>query len=376
MTFSAIDTHHMQTALTLSRQGLGCVMPNPSVGCVLVDSEGHVAGHGRTGDGGRPHGETMALEMAGKKSVGATAYVTLEPCSHHGQTPPCAQALIDGGVSRVVVACLDPDKRVAGRGIAMLRDSGIAVDVGCLADEAIVVHAGFFSKIIRKRPWVTAKIATTLDGKIALAGGDSQWITGDIARTYAHQMRAQNDAILVGAGTVRADNPRLNCRIAGLSHDSIRVVVGTLEGVPSNAHICDGSLKTYHLTTQDKTIQGVETFVCPPDKNGKVDLQTGLQILAENGITRLMVEGGGGVLASLLSADLMDEIHWIHAPSVIGGDGLLAVADLGLQNMADIRRFDVATTRPLGHDRLTILRPKYDHTRGALDFAKSLGRES
>ena len=391
MTHTAIDKHHMQSALTLSRWGLGQVMPNPSVGCVIVDRDGYVVGHGRTAHGGRPHGETIALEMAGDKSacatfVGSTAYVTLEPCSHHGQTPPCAQALIDAGVSRVVVACLDPDSRVAGRGVALLRDAGITVDVGCLGHDAVAVHAGFFSKILRNRPWVTVKIATTMDGKIALAGGDSQWITGDTARDYGQQMRAQNDAILVGAGTVRADNPRLNCRVAGLSqsglpqsglsqfglsHDFIRVVVGDISTVTKDAHICDGSTLTYNLTTQDKPMQGIETIVCPSTANNRVDLQFGMQALAEQGITRLMVEGGGTVLASLLSANLIDEIHWIHAPSVIGGDGLPSLADLGLLSMVDIPRFDVAQSRPLRHDRLTILRSK-----GALDFAHHLSQES
>ena len=348
-------------------------MPNPSVGCVLVDRHGHVVGHGRTGDGGRPHGETGALAMAGKRAEGSTAYVTLEPCSHHGQTPPCAQALIDGGEARVVVACLDPDKRVAGRGVAMLRHASITVDVGCLAEEAMFVHAGFFSKIIRNRPWVTAKIATTLDGKIALHNGDSQWITGDVARYYGHTLRSQNDAILVGAGTVRADNPKLNCRVAGLSHKGIRVVVGNMTHIASDSHICDGSMTTYHLTTQDISIQGMETIVCPSGggaDHSNVDLSFGLQKLADKGITRLMVEGGGTMLASLLSAHLIDEIHWIHAPSVIGGDGLPSVEDLGLQSMTDIPRFQVASSRPLGHDRLTILRPK-----GALDFAHHLGND-
>ena len=370
LTSPSTSIHHMQTALTLSRWGLGQVMPNPSVGCVIVDRDGYVVGHGRTQNGGRPHGETMALQMAGDKSVGATVYVTLEPCSHHGETPPCAQALIDAGVSHVVVACLDPDSRVAGRGVAMLRNAGITVDVGCMADKAIEVHTGFLSKVIRNRPWVTAKIATTMDGKIALSNGDSQWITGDIARTYAHQMRSQNDAILVGAGTVRADNPQLNCRLAGINHDCIRVVVGDISTVAEDSHICDGSQLTYNLTVRDNTIKGIENIVCPSTHNNRVDLQSGLQTLAERGVTRLMVEGGGTVLASLLSANLIDEIHWIQAPSVIGGDGLPSLADLGLSTMADIQRFDVVSSRVLGHDRLTILRPI-----GVLDFTHHLPQE-
>lgn len=341
----------MQTALAHAQWGWGRVAENPSVGCVILCASGHVVGVGHTADGGRPHAETVALTMAGKHARGGTAYVTLEPCSHHGQTPPCADGLIQAGIARVVVACTDPDPRVSGQGINRLKQAGITVDVGCCGADGVGVHAGFFSRIIRNRPWITAKIATTMDGKIATTTGHSQWITGAVARTHGQVLRSQNDGILVGAGTVRADNPRLTCRINGICHTPARVVLGGADLAQSDFSVFDGTTPLYHYT----------------NGGGAVDMAGALADLATHGINRLMVEGGGQILSTLLKQGFIDELHWIHAPTVMGGDGLPAVADLGLNTLDEMAGFSVLKRQPLGTDMLSILRPN-----GALDFAQHL----
>src|SRR6266446_3099076 len=219
------DVGHMRAAIALARRGLGDVWPNPAVGCVIV-RKGRVVGRGWTQPGGRPHGETVALARAGVAATGATAYVTLEPCCHWGKTPPCADALIAAGLRRVVVALEDPDPRVAGAGIERLRAAGIEVEVGLCAAEAAEINAGFLQRVRLGRPLVTLKLATSLDGRIATAGGESRWITGPLARERAHLLRATHDAILVGTDTVLADDPRLTCRVPGLSRRSpVRVVI-------------------------------------------------------------------------------------------------------------------------------------------------------
>ncbi|OJW24791.1 MAG: riboflavin biosynthesis protein RibD, partial [Rhodospirillales bacterium 69-11] len=221
---SAADIAHMRSALALARRGLGSTWPNPSVGCVIV-RDGRVVGRGTTASGGRPHAEPLALDMAGPLARGATAYVTLEPCCHWGRTPPCTDALIAAGIVRVVVATRDPDRRVDSQGVARLREAGIEVVEGVLEAEAQAVLAGFTQRIRTGRPLVTLKLATTLDGRIATAGGESQWITGPPARRMAHALRGRHDAVMVGVGTVMADNPELTCRIAGFrTRPLVRVV--------------------------------------------------------------------------------------------------------------------------------------------------------
>src|SRR5579862_7078692 len=223
MTAASIDLMAMRGALSLARRGLGNTWPNPAVGCVLV-REGRVVGRGWTQPGGRPHAETEALARAGRAARGATAYVTLEPCCHHGRTPPCADALIAAGLSRVVAAIEDPDPRVAGGGLARLRAAGLDVESGLCAAEAAEINAGFLSRLRLGRPLVTLKLATSLDGRIATASGESRWITGGPARERAHLLRATHDAILVGTDTVIADNPELTCRLPGLAgHSPVRV---------------------------------------------------------------------------------------------------------------------------------------------------------
>ncbi|MHA1599104.1 MAG: bifunctional diaminohydroxyphosphoribosylaminopyrimidine deaminase/5-amino-6-(5-phosphoribosylamino)uracil reductase RibD, partial [Alphaproteobacteria bacterium] len=230
---SISDLDHMRTALTLARRGLGMVSPNPSVGCVIVDVDGHVVGRGVTASGGRPHAETIALSVAGDKARDGTAYVTFEPCSHQGKTSPCAKALMKSGIRRVVIACEDPDHRVSGRGIAMLKSADIEVTEGVLEAEALALNAGFITRIKEGRPLFTLKTATSLDGRIATRSGDSQWITGDAARRTAHMLRARHDAVLVGIGTALADNPSLTCRLGGMEgYSPIRIVADSRLRLP------------------------------------------------------------------------------------------------------------------------------------------------
>src|SRR5512134_1017521 len=232
------DAHWMGVALTLARRGLGNTWPNPSVGCVLV-RDGRVVGRGWTQPGGRPHAETEALRRAGDLARGATAYVTLEPCSHHGRTPPCCNALIAAGVARVVCAMRDPDPRVDGRGFARLREAGIEVVEGLLEAEAQALNAGFARRIREGRPFVTLKLATTLDGRIATARGESRWITGPEARREAHALRARHDAILVGSGTAVSDDPDLSCRLPGAAPvKSLRVIADARLRTPPTAQVC------------------------------------------------------------------------------------------------------------------------------------------
>lgn len=357
------DLNFMRNALTLARRGLGQVWPNPAVGCVLVRN-GDVVGRGWTQPGGRPHAETEALARAGEQSRGAAAYVTLEPCSHHGKTAPCAQALIDGEISRAVVAVADPDPRVDGGGIKMLRDAGIEVDVGLCTDEARRLNQGFFSGLRKNRPFITLKCATTLDGRIATRTGDSQWITGEVARNAGHLLRASNDAVLIGSATALMDNPSLTCRLPGMGHRSpVRVVLDGRMQLPLTHELVRTATKvpTWLITLAPNSEdqigrrealikKGVEIIDMEPDRDGHPDLTLALKRISAMGITRLMVEGGGQVAASFISAGMVDEIVWFRAPCVIGGDGLPTIADLGASVLAAAPKFDRLGIRTIGDD--------------------------
>ena len=360
------DYRWMRAALVLARRGLGQVWPNPAVGCVLV-RDGSIVGRGWTQPGGRPHAETEALRRAGPAARGATAYVSLEPCSHWGQTPPCANALIDAGVARVVAAAPDPDPRVAGAGIGRLRAAGIAVATGVGASEAADINAGFFVRQRLGRPFVTLKLATSLDGKIATGTGDSQWITGPSARARTHKLRAENDAIMVGTGTVLADNPRLTCRLPGLGrHSPIRVVLDRNLRIPAHAHIVAEAreVPTWVLTLQSADPErrrgfeanGVVVIEIGADASGRIDLAAALRELGARGLTRLLVEGGAGLAAGLLQARLVDRVVWMYAPLLIGADGISAIAEFGLAALADAPRFERIATEAVGADMVTSLR--------------------
>ena len=342
------DTRFMALALMLGRRGLGRVWPNPAVGCVLV-RDGIVLGRGRTADGGRPHAEVVALVQAGDARF-ATAYVTLEPCAHTGQTGPCAQALIDAGVSRVVVATTDPDQRVSGQGIAMLRAAGVQVDVGICSMQADADHAGFFSRIMQKRPFVTLKIASSLDGRIATTTGESQWITGPDARRAVHMMRARHDAVMVGGGTVRADGPTLTVRGLGVSRQPVRVIVSSAALVAPNLQASAANVPVWQCHGPDVAVPDWVTGIACPALSGAVDLTAAMTALSDRGITRVFCEGGGALAASLLSAELVDDLVVFHAGCVIGHDGTPSLAGLGVQALADSPRFDLAEVRSVGSD--------------------------
>lgn len=352
--FSADDAAHMRAALALARRHLGRVWPNPSVGCIVV-KDGLVVGRGVTAPGGRPHGEPQALAQAGDAARGATVYVSLEPCNHHGKTPPCSEALIDAGVARIVVACEDPDPRVSGGGIRRLREASIQVDVGLCAEEAQAVNAGFITRILKGRPGVTLKLATSLDARVATSTGHSQWITGPDSRARGHLLRANHDAILVGIGTALADDPELTCRLPGLEGCSpVRVVLDSHLRLPPTSKLAQGAANVaptwvVTLTSADAaraealSALGVQILRVDPDDTGRLSIQAALTALAGQGITRLLVEGGPTVATGFLKAGLVDQIEWFRAPMLIGGDGLPAVGALGVDTLPQALHLTPAT---------------------------------
>jgi diaminohydroxyphosphoribosylaminopyrimidine deaminase / 5-amino-6-(5-phosphoribosylamino)uracil reductase len=365
---TSTDFAMMRAALGLARRGLGTVWPNPSVGCALV-KDGHVVGRGWTQRGGRPHGETEALRRAGAAANGATAYVTLEPCSHWGQTPPCADALIAARLRRVVVALEDPNPRVAGAGIEALRKAGLAVETGLCDAEAAELNAGFLQRIRSGRPLVTLKLATSLDGRIATAAGESRWITGSPARERAHLLRATHDAILVGTDTVLADDPQLTCRLPGLADRSpVRVVLDRQLRIPPHARIFVEArqVPTWVVTLRSadparlKLLRdaGVEVIAAEPDATGTIDLSAALGLLGKRGLTRLLVEGGGRLAAALLRAQLVDRLVWFHAPLLLGGDGVPAVAALDMGTLAAMPRFERIAADIIGEDEIIVFRAR------------------
>ena len=361
-----LELDAMRAALALARRGLGTVWPNPAVGCVIVN-DGRVVGRGWTQPGGRPHGETEALRRAGEAARGAIAHVSLEPCCHWGKTPPCVDALITAGVRRVVVALEDPDPRVAGEGLHRLRAAGLDVEVGLGAEEAAEVNAGFLSRLRLGRPLVTFKLATSLDGRIATATGESQWITGPPARERAHALRASHDAIMVGTGTVVVDDPQLTCRLPGLGHRSpVRVVIDRHLRIPPASRIIADARRvpTWVLTLRSADpsrraaflANGVTLIDFNDDGEGQIDLAAALGVLGERGITRLLVEGGARLAAAFFRARLVDRLVWVHAPLVIGGDGIPAIAGFDLATLADARAFERLSTETIGDDVLTTFR--------------------
>lgn len=359
------DLQHMNAALALARRGLGRTWPNPAVGCVIV-KDGHVVGRGWTQPGGRPHAETEALDRAGTLADGATLYTSLEPCSHHGKTPPCADAVINAGIARVVMAIEDSDPRVKGTGLARLRAAGVTVDIGTGAAEATEINAGFLMRLATGRPLVTLKLATTLDGKIAMASGESRWITGEPARRRAHLLRASHDAVMIGIGTAIADDPELTCRLPGMAdRHPVRIVVDPGLRLPLTARLVmdAAKIRTWIVTRgggdsarhDGFRAAGVELIELHGAAEG-IDLVGALQALGKRGLTRVLVEGGAGLAAGLLRHDLVDRLAWFNAPAAIGAEGVDAVAGLGLEKLAEIPRFERLTVEPVGEDVLETLR--------------------
>jgi diaminohydroxyphosphoribosylaminopyrimidine deaminase/5-amino-6-(5-phosphoribosylamino)uracil reductase len=357
----------MGAALGLARRGLGRTWPNPSVGCVIVGADGRVVGRGFTQPGGRPHAEAEALARAGKAARDATAYVTLEPCAHHGKTPPCAEALVAAGIKRCVIATGDPDPRVAGGGTAILKAAGIEILDGVLEEEARELNAGFFMRLALGRPLVTLKLATSLDGKIATLSGESKWITGPAARNLGHLLRANHDAILVGSGTVLADDPELTCRLAGLEDRSpIRIVLDSRLRLPLRAKLVANQTRypTWLVTGAGHAPAklapyrdaGITLIQLPTAKSGRVDLAAVVKILGEQGLTRLLVEGGANLATSLLGADLVDRLAWFQAPLVIGDDGMAAIGELARAQLDRIQRFALLSDQRIGPDSFALYR--------------------
>ncbi len=360
------DRRWMRLALALARRGLGRVAPNPAVGCVIV-KDGRLLGRGWTRPGGRPHAETEALRQAGEAAGGATAYVTLEPCAHHGKTPPCADALAVAGVARVVAAAGDPDPRVNGKGLAKLREAGVAVETGLLQDEAEEMNRGFLSRHRRGRPWLTLKLASSLDGRIATASGDSRWITGAESRRLVHLMRAESDAILVGAGTLRADDPALDVRIEGMEERSpLPVLLDPSLSLPARSRLARAAgarpVLALHGPNPDPShaarlrAAGVELQEVAPAPAG-LDPAACLRALADRGVNIAFCEGGGRLAASLLHAGLVDEIAWFAGGVALGEDALPALGPLGLSRLADASRWTCISHRRMGPDALTLWRP-------------------
>lgn len=356
---SEADSRFMRLALGLAGRGLGNVWPNPAVGCVIVQG-GRIVGRGWTQPGGRPHAERRALDQAGAAARGATAYVTLEPCAHHGKTPPCAEALIAAGVARVVSALEDPDPRVSGRGHAMLRAAGIAVDTGVLAAEARAAQAGFLSRIERGRPWLALKLGASFDGRIALANGESQWITGPQARAQVQALRARFDAILVGGGTARADDPLLTVRNFKPLRAPVRVVASRRLDLPRGrlaGSLGQAPLWLLHGAEALEEARafwagiGAELIEVPVAAAG-LDPAALLTALAGRGLTRVFCEGGGQFAASLMAAGLVDELIGFTAGLVLGGDARPGIGDLGLTRLAEAPRYRLDSLQPIGPDLL------------------------
>ena len=360
MTFPAVDHGMMARALQLAERGLWTTSPNPRVGCVLV-REGEIVGEGWHERAGEPHAEVHALRAAGELARGATAYVTLEPCSHHGRTPPCAEALIGAGVSRVVAAMRDPNPLVAGNGLAMLQAAGIETACGLLENEARELNIGFVARMTRGRPWLRLKAAASLDGKTALNNGVSQWITGPDARRDGHRWRARACAILTGIGTVRDDDPQLSVREVDTPRQPLRVVVDSKLEIPLTAKILRGGPVLVAAAVDDEKranllrATGAEVVVLP-NPHGKVELSGLLEELGRRGINEVHVEAGFKLNGSLLREGLVDELLLYLAPCLIGHDasGLFNLPELA--SLDGKHRLQVRDLRQIGEDIRLIAR--------------------
>ncbi|PZQ49822.1 MAG: bifunctional diaminohydroxyphosphoribosylaminopyrimidine deaminase/5-amino-6-(5-phosphoribosylamino)uracil reductase RibD [Rhodovulum sulfidophilum] len=364
MANSDLDAGFMRAAIGLGARALGRVWPNPAVGCVIVAESGEVVGRGFTHDGGRPHAEAAALAQAGPRARGATAYVTLEPCAHVGRAGPCSEALIAAGVARVVVPIEDPDPRVNGQGLAALRAAGISVEVGCLAEEAARLNRGFLGRITTGRPMLTLKLATSLDGRIATARGESKWITGPRARAEVHLMRAKADAVLVGAATARGDDPRLNVRGLGLDDaHPVRVVVTGSLALPRSSYLGQTARDVplwlcHHAEAEEGrraawAEMGADLIEVPFQTDGQLDLAAMMQLLGARGLTRVLCEGGGRLAGALLESGVVDEVICYTAGIVIGAEGVPGVGGIGLESLALAPKFRLAEIDRIGPDTRT-----------------------
>lgn len=358
--FSTADHAHMALALRLAERGLFSTTPNPRVGCVIV-RDGEVVGEGWHARAGEPHAEVHALRAAGERARGATAYVTLEPCSHHGRTPPCANALVDAGLSRVVAAMRDPNPQVSGGGLALLTLAGIQAEVGLLEAEARELNIGFVARMTRGRPWLRVKTASSLDGKTALLNGESKWITGPAARADVQAWRARACAVLTGVGTVLADDPRMNVRDLDSPRQPLRVIVDSRLNTPPTAQILHGGALI--VCAEEDAGKGAALaaagaeVLCLPGPNGRVGLAALAGELGRRGLNEIHVEAGATLNGALLDAGLVDEWVAYLAPLVMGdaARGLFALPPL--TEMAGRKSFSLVESRQLGSDLRLTLRP-------------------
>ncbi|MGZ3412128.1 MAG: bifunctional diaminohydroxyphosphoribosylaminopyrimidine deaminase/5-amino-6-(5-phosphoribosylamino)uracil reductase RibD [Xanthobacteraceae bacterium] len=354
------DARFMALALTLGRRGLGQTWPNPSVGAVIVAADGTIAGRGVTQPGGRPHAETEAISRAGSRAQGGTLYVTLEPCSHHGKTPPCVDAVLAAGIARVVSAIEDPNPEVAGRGHKLLREAGVTVDVGIGADEAHRDHAGHFRRVRDGRPQVVLKLAVSADNRVGLAGRRPVQISSDAARARVHMLRAQHDAIMIGIGTALADDPQLTCRLPGMLRRSpVRIVLDSQLRLPQTSALAstarDISLWVFcsdevpAIARSALEGRGADVFAVPAVAR-KLDLSSALKAIAGRGITRLLVEGGPMIAASLVAADFADEVILVRSRTLIGDTGIDALKGMPLGTITQSPRFHLRDSETVGTD--------------------------
>jgi diaminohydroxyphosphoribosylaminopyrimidine deaminase / 5-amino-6-(5-phosphoribosylamino)uracil reductase len=362
---ASADGRFMRLALRLASRMLGRTAPNPAVGAIIVDeATGELIARGWTQAGGRPHAETHVIERAGAKARGKTMYVTLEPCAHHGHTPPCVDAILAAGLGRVVCAVEDPDPRVAGKGLAFLRQHGVAVDLGLEAEEARWTAAGHILRMTKGRPFVQLKMAVSGDGLIAPGDGAPVWVTGEEARRYAHLLRARADAILVGRKTVVDDDPELTCRLPGLANRSPRRIVldPRLQTPPGSKLAATANTVPVTIFAADGTgpgpsyPPGVTIRRVAADAAGRLDLRAVLHSLRDDGITRLMVEGGPTVGASFLRAGLVDEAVIARGIEPLGARGRKPIGDHGPEIFEDASRWRTVDERAIGPDRLTVYR--------------------
>lgn len=358
--FTADDRRYMARALELAARGLYTATPNPRVGCVIV-RDGIVVGEGWHERAGSPHAEVNALAFAGASAQGATAYVSLEPCSHHGRTPPCATALAAAGVTRVIAAMQDPNPEVAGKGFAALKQAGMVVAHGLLEDEARELNIGFVTRMTRRRPWVRMKIAASLDGKTALENGKSRWLTGPAARRDGHAWRARACAVLTGVGTVRDDDPRLTVREVETPRQPVRIVVDSRLETPAGARVLKGGALIAAAVNDDSKrealrAQGVEVLVLP-NASGKVELRALMEELGRREMNEVHVEAGFRLNGSLLREGLVDELLIYLAPSLIG-DRARGMFDLpALEEMSSRHALQVRDLRMIESDIRIVARP-------------------
>lgn len=356
------DARFMARALDLARRADGCASPNPMVGCVLVKA-GEIVAEGWHDGPGTPHAETAALAAAGEAARGAVAYVTLEPCNHWGRNPPCAGALIEAGVTEAVIALTDPNAVAAG-GAARLREAGVAVRTGVLEREARALNARWLHAMAQQRPYVIAKIAASLDGRIAAANGESQWITGPDARDEGHKLRAGCHAVLAGADTVIADNPQLTARPGGVpaedARQPVRVIMDSTGRIPLDARVCAPGLPARTilaatdamspLRREAFTEQGVEVLITPATPDARVDPHALLSALYAQGVSSVLIEGGASVHGAFFGAGVVDEVCAFLAPLVLGGEGRSAVSGRGAQTLAEAWRLEAARVEQIGAD--------------------------